>query len=722
MIRKYGKQVVSLAVTAAMVTGAFVAPVGVQQADAATTENTVKVQLLGVNDLHGYIETTEEVDYNNDGVTDKVGSLSYMATYIEELEAQNPNTLLVHAGDMIGGSPLVSAYFQDEPVVEIMEEMGFDVGTVGNHEFDEGIAEMKRMVNGGSHPDGKGSADYDGMNFPVIAANAFDSSTGELLLDPYTIKEVDGQKIGFIGVVTTETPNMIIKTGNENLEITSEVDAINKYTKELKDQGIKSIVVLAHNPVFQDGPSEGTSDASYIANNIDDEVDVIFAAHNHAVVDRVVDGKLIVQAWEYGKAFSTVNIEIDPTTGDIVSKEGDVVYVDQSVEADPEVQAIIDNYNAKVEEVKAEVAGETAEELKGGYAGRGDMGDNALGNLIADGMAWSMDADIAMMNGGGIRNNVGAGEITFGDLFNVQPFSNINVKFELTGHEIKEVLNTQFSSYGPDFSIAGFKYTWNYATQQVLDLYNLDGTALDMDKTYTVVTNNYMFYRDKYGIQEFFEGEPEVGKVDVDATFDYVKHLAENGPIDYSAEGRIVEVVIDLPFTDVKEDDWYNGYVTDLYMQEIVRGTTEATFSPNGTLTRSQFASMLVRALGLESTEDTPFTDLGKVHEDTVAEIAAAYEHGLIIGTSPTTFEPYAPIKRSQMVTMLMRAYELAYGEYELDGEVSFEDISSLDLETEWSVLAAAELGFVSGYDTEFKPGNTATRAQSAKVLSLFLR
>ncbi|PMU58239.1 2',3'-cyclic-nucleotide 2'-phosphodiesterase, partial [Pseudomonas sp. GP01-A3] len=147
---------------------------------------------------------------------------------MKQREATSPNTLLVHAGDMIGGSPLISALFQDEPTVEVMEAMGFDVGTVGNHEFDEGIDELKRMINGGEHP--KGTKGYDGMNFPVIAANAYDTSTGQLITQPYAIKEVGGKKIGFIGVVTQETPSMIIRKGNETLEIRDEVEAINHYT------------------------------------------------------------------------------------------------------------------------------------------------------------------------------------------------------------------------------------------------------------------------------------------------------------------------------------------------------------------------------------------------------------------------------------------------------------------------------------------------------------
>ncbi|NRK74394.1 2,' 3'-cyclic nucleotide 2'-phosphodiesterase, partial [Salmonella enterica subsp. enterica serovar Typhi] len=130
-------------------------------------------------------------------------------------------------GDMIGGSSPVSALLQDEPTVEIMESLGFDVGVVGNHEFDEGVDEMLRMINGGDHP--KGTSEYDGMNFPVLAANVEYKESGELVLDPYTIKEIDGVKVGFIGVATVETPSMIVATGNEHIRFTDETEAINKY-------------------------------------------------------------------------------------------------------------------------------------------------------------------------------------------------------------------------------------------------------------------------------------------------------------------------------------------------------------------------------------------------------------------------------------------------------------------------------------------------------------
>ena len=240
------------------------------------------------------------------------GKIEYTAAALKKEEATNPNTLILHAGDMIGGSPLISALFQDEPTIEVLENIGFDAGTLGNHEFDEGIDELRRMMNGGEHPNG--TAGYDGMNFPLVAANAYDTRDGKLITDPYTIFTLEGQKIGVIGVVTQETPSMIVSKGNESLKITDEVEAINKYTAELKEKGIEAIIVLAHNPATQTGYTDAF-DASKIAEQVNDEVDVIFAAHNHVKVNRVVDNKLIVQAYSYGSAFSDVDVMIDPIQG-----------------------------------------------------------------------------------------------------------------------------------------------------------------------------------------------------------------------------------------------------------------------------------------------------------------------------------------------------------------------------------------------------------------------
>ncbi|MGG0175887.1 bifunctional 2',3'-cyclic-nucleotide 2'-phosphodiesterase/3'-nucleotidase [Gottfriedia acidiceleris] len=509
---------------------------GIFKIDLGTApKENIKVQLLGLNDFHGQLDTDTKVTLNGQEVL--AGSMEYTAAAMKQREATNPNTLLVHAGDMIGGSPLISALFQDEPTVEVMEAIGFDVGTVGNHEFDEGIAELNRMINGGEHP--KGTKGYDGMNFPVIAANAYDTSTGQLITQPYAIKEVGGKKIGFIGVVTQETPSMIVRKGNETLEIRDEVEAINHYTEILKKQGIEAIVVLAHNPTLQTGKAD-LFDATDIAEKVDDEVDVIFAAHNHVFVNKEVDNKLIVQAYSYGSAFSDVDLELDAVTGEIVKKQAEVVTVYQKdYTPDPTVSAIMKKYEDLIMPIKAEIVGDSMQSLPKGYPSSDTYGDFALGNLIADGMKAAMNADFAMMNGGGVRAQLNAGQVTFGDLFAIQPFGNVLNKVMLSGQDIETVLNNQITDKGLDFHIAGFKYTWDSSTKKVVDIFLPNGSKIDPNKEYSVVVNNYMYGNTKYGIGER-STDLEVGPEDLRATVDYVKSLPR--PFVYEVEGRIQKV------------------------------------------------------------------------------------------------------------------------------------------------------------------------------------
>ncbi len=499
-------------------------------------KENVKVQLLGINDLHGQLDTITQVNGQ------PAGGIEYTAAALRKEEATNPNTLVLHSGDMIGGSPLISALFQDEPTVEVMESIGFDAGTLGNHEFDEGIDELQRMIRGGEHPNG--TKGYDGMDFPVVAANAYDTRDGKLIADPYTVLSAGGQKIGVIGVVTQETPSQIVQKGNESLKITDETEAINTYTEELKDQGIEAIVVLAHNPGTQTGYTDAF-DVSKIAEQADDEVDVIFAAHNHVMMDRVVDDKLIVQAYSYGSAFSDVDIEIDPETGDIVKKSGEIKTVFQKdYTPDPEVSDILKKYSDQIEPIKAEVVGKSAAALPKGYPTTAtEFGDFALGNLIADGMKAAMDSDFALMNGGGVRAPLDAGDVTFGDLFAIQPFGNVLNKVMLSGADLETVLNEQITAKGLDYHIAGFTYTYTYddaaKAGKVADIFLPDGSKIDKSKEYSVVVNNYMYGNIDASIGALSENM-EVGPVDLDATADYVKSLPS--PFEYKAEGRIKRV------------------------------------------------------------------------------------------------------------------------------------------------------------------------------------
>ncbi|MFJ6412702.1 5'-nucleotidase C-terminal domain-containing protein [Terribacillus saccharophilus] len=510
-------------------------------------EDNLAVQLLGMNDLHGKVDQQYELDTNEDGTMDGTfGRMDYTAAAIKQREAENPNSLLVHAGDMIGGSSPVSALLQDEPTIEIMEAMGFDVGTIGNHELDEGTDELLRIVEGGEHPNG--TPGYDGTNFATLCANCVYKDSGETILPPYSIQEVDGEKIGFIGVNTTASLSMVMPEGIQDITITDEVEAVNKATAELKEQGVKAIVVLSHMPAEQSGNS-ATGDAADMANAVDDEVDIIFAAHNHAVVNATVDNKLIVQASEYGKAFSDVDVEIDRETGDIVAKQAEIVWADQSsYTPDPTVGAILAKYAEEVAPIMNEVVGVAANTITGGYAVKGEIGDNALGNLLADGMNAAMNSDFAMMNGGGIRDDLLEGDITWGELFNIQPFNNTLMTFEIDGADLAPILNAQITSYGPDYSISGFTYTWNGETNQVVDIKLPDGSPIEEDKVYTLTVNNFMgtSLGDKYRPISELGRNPVMGPEDLEATVAYVRSF-EMEPISYEAEGRISEVGEDTP-------------------------------------------------------------------------------------------------------------------------------------------------------------------------------
>lgn len=493
----------------------------------------IPVQILGINDLHGQLNVTRKVSGKN------VGRADYLAAYLKQREAENKNTLLVHAGDVVGASAPVSALLQDEPTIEFLNKTGFDVGTVGNHEFDEGVAEMLRLVYGGNHPK---TGDFEGANFPYVAANLVYKDTGKTVLPPYVVKNVNGMPIGFVGVVLSDTPSIVIPSGVANVEFTDEADAINKAVAELKQQGVKAIVVLAHNPASSkpDG-SNASGELVDIANKVDDEVDILFGGHNHAYLNANVDGKLLVQSYAYGTAFSDVDVEIDPRTKDIVSKKAEIVTTYQDgIEPDAEIEKLIEKYEGDVAPIVNEVIGTASENIT---ATQNESGESALGNLIADAQRSTMDTDFAFMNPGGIRADIDAGEVTWGELYTVQPFNNDLVKMTLTGEQIRQLLNQQWGVDRTRFlQISGLKYTWDStkpAGQRVADITFPDGTPLDQSASYTVTVNSFIADGgDNFTVLK--EGtNREVGPVDLDALVNYVKQIEQ--PFSAKIEGRITK-------------------------------------------------------------------------------------------------------------------------------------------------------------------------------------
>lgn len=493
-----------------------------------------ELQLLGINDFHGQLDT-----YNKNI---NAGGVEYLAAYLKAREAANPNTLMLHAGDAVGASSPVSALLQDEPTIKILNELGFDAGTVGNHEFDEGVTEMMRLINGGSHPaTAEKYGEFEGANFPYVAANLVYKATGENVLDPYTIQVVNGVPVGIIGIALSDTPSIVIPSAVKDVMFTDETEAINQYTAELKEQGVETIIVLAHNPSFSkpDGSDAG-EELVEIAKNVDDEVDVLLGGHNHAFTNTVVDGKIVVQSYSSGTAFSDVDLLINPKTKDVISAKAEIVttYRDK-ITPDAEIKAMLDRYVDDVAPILNEEIGSTPNAIT---RETNAAGESAMGNMIADAMREQTGTDFAFMNSGGVRADIDAGTITWKEAFTVQPFGNDLVKMNVTGAQIKTLLEQQWGSKVRIMPISGLKVKYDdsrAAGDRIVSIVKNDGTPVDMDATYSITVNNYMAGGgDGYAILATIT-DKTIDVVDLEAFVNYIK---KNGVVDPKIEGRVTKL------------------------------------------------------------------------------------------------------------------------------------------------------------------------------------
>lgn len=503
-------------ITALMLLGASLAVC----APANSTEETVEIQILAFNDFHGQIEPpsgTEILYYNttNYPFEAEVGGASYLATQIKALKATNPNTVIVSAGDCIGASPLVSALFHDEPAIESLSEIGLDYSAAGNHEFDKGVAELLRMQYGCCHQvDGCQDKDrFVGAGYYYLTANVVNNSTNSTLFPPYMIRDVEGIPLAFIGVSLKDTPTVVTPSGVRGLIFLDEADSINATVKELKKKGIKTIIVLIHNGGTQDGlPSEDKDFSGPIIDIVkrsDKEVDLFVTGHTHESYVSNIDGRVVTQAGCKGKFITDIDLVVSKETGDVIQAIAKNVAVTRDVPEDAEISELVEKYSALEEPLTQEVIGSiTADILKK----QSNSGESPLGDVIADTQLYSARKDgavVAFMNIGGIRTdllykasgNEGAGNVTYGEAFSVQPFGNSIYAVNLTGSQIDCLLEEQFDNpqVGRNSILQvsrGFNYTWNQSapTGQKVDINSIriNGTTIDPNGSYRVAANLFL--------------------------------------------------------------------------------------------------------------------------------------------------------------------------------------------------------------------------------------
>lgn len=693
---------------------------------------SVKVHLLGINDLHGQLDTTSFV--TDKGVSKPVGTAATLAAYLKNARAKYDNTLLVHNGDSVGASAPVSSMERDKPTLEWLNMMKFDVGTLGNHEFDQGVEALKAQIFGGVDPVNK-SITHAPMNFDYINANAIDIKTGEPLIQPYTIKEVGGVKIGFIGVVTKATPGKVSPAGTAGVRFLSpeeEVAAIEKYAAELKSKDVNTIIVLAHDPATTKTDAvtkitTSTGEAVDLANALpaNSPVDVIVAGDNHAYANDMVNGKLVVQAYSYGTAYEDIRLAIDPDTGKVTSKSAEVITTFQDkVTPDAETKALVDHYLALHPELSKPVG------TTDGSVTRTDvyLKEAPLGNLIADAMRQAdfkdgvtAPADFAFMNPGGIRADLPKGDVLFGDLAKIQPFGNTLVKLTLTGQQIKTLLQQQWAvkADGTEdiktLQISGLKYTANMylpVASRVANLTLTDGTPIEMSKSYTAVVNNFMAAGgDNYKVLTQ-ASKSLAGPIDLDVFYDYIVKKFKGGAITAAVEGRINNQKEPVS-TPVPSTGPFNP-------GPVATATPKPTASPTASPSPAASATPAPAATPAPVPTAAPaavFKDLAKVAwaEDAIHALAAK---GIVKGIDGSNFAPVKSVTRAEFVTMLVRSLELT----DNAAAASFSDVKQGVWYTQ-PIAAAVNAGLVKGSGNgKFEPGREITREEMAIMIANALK
>jgi 2',3'-cyclic-nucleotide 2'-phosphodiesterase (5'-nucleotidase family) len=572
-----------VAVGACALAGVFVTS---GTSEAAKNGPTLDIQLLSFNDFHGNLEppsgssgriiksdiyrelattnpTTGVTTYSVVPDTVDAGGVEYLATHLAQARQGHPYSLTVAAGDLIGASPLLSAAFHDEPTIESLNALKLDASAVGNHEFDEGYKELLRMQNGGCLDDGAGANNQDscpdpadpfeGADFQYLAANVKYAGTNQTILPPYTIKNIKGAKIGFIGMTLKETPTIVTASGIAGLEFTDEVQTANALVPVLRAKGVNAIVVLIHQggtpnrtATYPGGPNTApqsrlenrydyacasgqfdpdtgypvelnpTSPILPIAANLDPAIDMVISGHTHQpyvcdVKDPKGQPRMVTSASSFGRLFTDTTVTYDRRTQDIArtSVKSANMVVTRDVPKDTTQTALINKYKTLVRPIASKVIGQIATDVtRAGNA----AGESALGDLIAD--AQLADQSVitggqvpvtAFMNPGGIRAELtyanspygeAAGDVTFDEAFTVQPFNNYLVSMTLTGQDIYDLLTQQVTGGNANARktlqvSAGFTYTMT-PTGPVDGSVALNGTPISKTATYRIVTNNFL--------------------------------------------------------------------------------------------------------------------------------------------------------------------------------------------------------------------------------------
>ncbi len=650
-----------------------------------------KTVILHTNDVHG-----------------AVNGYAYIAQLKADYEAKGAEVILVDAGDYSQGKTYVSVT-KGADAVTMMNAAGYDVVTLGNHEFDYGYAQLKENMSK--------------AKFKVVCADVFNEDGTPIFDANYTYTTKSGVKVGFFGMETPETQTKANPALIKGLTFATG-DAFTKAAADqvaaLKDADV--VICLAHLGIDAESAPYRSTDLYAAVKGIDFIID----GHSHTVMTKGEKGEPIQST---GTAFANIGvIVIDNATKKIESNSLFEIKEDTAKDATVAAAAktIVDRVDAEYDVVfaKSEVT------LNGAKAPNGNRdSETNNGDLITDAMLWkvmqnkeglTVDADhvVAITNGGGIRAAIEPGDVTKKDINTVLPFGNTVVTIYITGEELLEVLEASTYSLpvGGFPQVAGINYTIStavaydanaetypastyYGPKSInrVTINSINGKEFKADDTYAVVTNDFSaaggdtYYAFKAATAKFDTGIP----LD-EAVMEYVTtELKGVIGAQYAApQGRILL----NPFKDVKVSSWFGQYVIDLYNDGIINGTSATTYAPNDTLTWAAALKLLLVSNGDLKAADATGADWSK------NAIAKAAELGLVAAD----LDGAKAISRLEFCQVAAKLNKLA----ESKTESKFTDC------TDGYVMALVDAKVISGMtETTFEPAASLTRAQIAKIL-----
>lgn len=664
---------------------------------AADTDSEAKAEMAGktvilhTNDVHGAIE-----------------GYAYITALKADYEAKGAEVILVDAGDYSQGEVYVSDT-KGLDAVEMMNVTGYDVVTLGNHEFDYGYAQLKENMT---------KAD-----FKILCANVYGEDGIPIFDANYTYTTKSGVKIGFFGMETPEAQTKANPALIKGLKFDTDLKAVaEKQLEALKDDDV--VIALSHLGV-DDSSKPYTS---YDLYNAAKGIDFIIDGHSHSVMTKGKNGEPIQST---GTKFANIGvIVIDDASKKIESNS--LYEIKEDTAKDAAVAAAAQKIIDRIDKEYGAVFAKSKVELNGAKAPNGNRdGETNNGDLITDAMLWKVmqnkegltvneDHVVAITNGGGIRAAIKAGDVTKKDIKTVLPFGNTIEVIYVTGTELLEALEASTfcvpESIGGFPQVSGISYTIStgavydanaetypastyYGPKSInrVTINSINGKDFKLGDTYAVVTNNFSaaggdtYYAFKAATAKFDTGVP----LD-EAVMEYVtKELKGVIGEQYAApQGRILM----NPFKDVKVSSWFGQYVIDLYNDGIINGTSATTYAPNDTLTWAAALKLLLVSNGNLKAADATGADWSK------NTIAKAAELGLVAAD----LDGAKAISRLEFCQVAAKLNKLA----ESKTESKFTDCA------DGYVMALVDAKVISGMtETTFEPDASLTRAQIAKII-----